>query len=770
LEKKILLISYVFPPYHGIGGRRWAKHAIALSRRGYTVHVICAKNPFKKQSLWTEEVSQNPQIIVHPIPALYPRVLLEFDHSLIEKVAYRIWVLLFNLFTKGSYLDRSVFWKNSMLRTASKVIREQNIRKVVATGAPFGVLYYATLLKMKFNDLVLMSDLRDPWTWGPNWGFPTLSERRRRFEEKRERETMEMSDLVSVPSEAMQQYLQDRYPELRKKFVHLPHFFDPDEVIAEPKTPSDKCRFIIYGNIYLDSQPYLERLSEACLQYGDRISVDFYTDKQEHKKLFERTGATNVHFHDQVPARELFRKFSAYDFVLMLSPDYNRDNISTKFFEIISTRTPIFLFCNPGKGSEFITTNGLGIHASLSDFEQRLAETLEQKGKPTYNTSFQLGNYSLASVTDLLEQQLALLTRGRVHINGRKKNILITFDYELFLGDRSGSVGKCITLPTELMLASLRRLELRGAIFFVDTAYLMRLEEEAIRTPAAENDLRAVKNQLIRILQNGHYILPHLHPHWLDAVYLQDLNQWSLSDTSKYRFHFLSPEERSRLFGHSLKLISDLQQAAGVTYQLNGFRAGGWCIQPFSDYGPFFSEFGIRFDFSVLRGFSLLNRNYYYDFVNVPPCPIYKLSSAVETGDENGKFVEFSITRIHVNNFRLLLNRIILRLFKYAGVRAIGDGVAINKHDNALIIGDSMKFHSEKFEMTSIELLTMVKRPLYEKYIDDNSFIHFISHPKMLEAHNISCFEGLLARVKSNYEIETDYMRMITECVAPAKY
>ena len=38
--KHVLLISYSYPPYPGIGGRRWAKFSKYLSRLGFVIHVI----------------------------------------------------------------------------------------------------------------------------------------------------------------------------------------------------------------------------------------------------------------------------------------------------------------------------------------------------------------------------------------------------------------------------------------------------------------------------------------------------------------------------------------------------------------------------------------------------------------------------------------------------------------------------------------------------------------------------------------------------------
>ncbi len=55
----------------------------------------------------------------------------------------------------------------------------------------------------------------------------------------------------------------------------------------------------------------------------------------------------------------------------------------------------------------------------------------------------------------------------------KKRNLLITFDYELFLGSRSGRPEGCVLQPTELLEKVLTPFKAKG-VFFVDTTYLLK--------------------------------------------------------------------------------------------------------------------------------------------------------------------------------------------------------------------------------------------------------------------------------------------------------
>ena len=56
-----------------------------------------------------------------------------------------------------------------------------------------------------------------------------------------------------------------------------------------------------------------------------------------------------------------------------------------------------------------------------------------------------------------------------------KKNIIFTFDYEPFLGSKSGTLNNCIIEPTERLKLILNTYNAK-AVFFIDTLYLKNLK------------------------------------------------------------------------------------------------------------------------------------------------------------------------------------------------------------------------------------------------------------------------------------------------------
>ena len=186
---------------------------------------------------------------------------------------------------------------------------------------------------------------------------------------------------------------------------------------------------------------------------------------------------------------------------------------------------------------------------------------------------------------------------------------------------------------------------------------------------------------------------------------------------------------------------------------------------------PFLPKHHPETDFSVLSNSRLLPAQFYYNFVNFPKEKIYKFDSEVEKEDKAGKFTEFSITNIHLSHKEKIQNKLFLKLLYKLNYQNFGDGMAVTKHDDKTIISDSfVKSSNHNIEMTSIELLTVTKLKLYKKFIENNSYIHFITHPKMLSKHNLYCFERYLKFVLKNFEIETDYKKMANKAETKLKY
>lgn len=401
-NRRIILIAYVFPPYPGIGGRRWAKLSKYLARLGYEVHVITAKNPFNETSTWSKDVESNDKIHLHVLPARYPSVLNGKIVNVFDKILYRFWTLILKISVKGTIYDRAVFWRSSVNRTVDELMNKYKFDAVVATGAPFSVLFYAVQLKKKYHDLKVITDLRDPWSWNTHaYGFGYLSQKRASYELMMEKEVMRNSDVVTVPVSNMISKLLELYPECAGKINLLPHGYDTDEIKPSPKSKSDKIRMIFYGSLYQSIEGFVALIAKVLAEKCDEVDLDIYSDSKRYQEIFKAAGAgSNVTYFDPLPSEELFKLFVNYDYVLLIHPDYGRDNVGTKFYEIIASHTPIIYVGNSGIAASFVEDNRVGMWLRPESVEEQLRTVLDKQFVFNYNFEFDTSQLTFARIAE----------------------------------------------------------------------------------------------------------------------------------------------------------------------------------------------------------------------------------------------------------------------------------------------------------------------------------------------------------------------------------
>ncbi|MCB0792647.1 MAG: glycosyltransferase [Flavobacteriales bacterium] len=371
----ILIIAHTFPPYRGIGGRRWAKFAKAFARQGHPVHVIHSKGPRELLgSLWTEDL-RHPDIHPVDLPQRYPTVLFKrpLTHAS-ERLAYHFWTRVLPLFAAGNYFDKAVFWRRQLLRTAGDLITRYDIRQVIVTGAPFRLMVHALELKASCG-VALTCDFRDPWTWlATAYGQSLLSEERMAHERLLERRVVEGADRIVSPHPSVIDHLRKAYPEQAAKVERLPHAIDPDE-LGDPMPPRNdgEFRLIYAGSLYgaEEAEAYLEKvvLAFEALRMHDperfaHVTFDLYITGhgvEAYREMVRGPGLEDrIRFHAPRPAKEIFRLIAASDAVLIFIPSFNKDLLGTKFTEVFHLRRPVIHVGEPGAVSRFIRDNRLG--------------------------------------------------------------------------------------------------------------------------------------------------------------------------------------------------------------------------------------------------------------------------------------------------------------------------------------------------------------------------------------------------------------------------
>lgn len=173
-NKKILIISYYWPPSGGPGVQRWLKFVKYLPEFGWEPTVFIPENPSYPiiDETLEKEVSKDLKIVKTKI--WEPYQIAEFfgkdnkkfkagqfdvgeNQSLKSKLS--IWV-------RGNFFipDARVFWVNPSVKFLRKYLKENHFDALVTTGPPHSVHLIGLNLKKEFRDLKWIADFRDPWT------------------------------------------------------------------------------------------------------------------------------------------------------------------------------------------------------------------------------------------------------------------------------------------------------------------------------------------------------------------------------------------------------------------------------------------------------------------------------------------------------------------------------------------------------------------------------------------------------------------------------
>jgi hypothetical protein len=327
--------------------------------------------------------------------------------------------------------------------------------------------------------------------------------------------------------------------------------------------------------------------------------------------------------------------------------------------------------------------------------------------------------------------------------------LILTFDYELFLGKRSGTVDNCLIIPTNHLLELFSKYNIQ-TLFFIDTVYLMRMELLSNTEARVKNDFRKIRNQLVEIVKQGHYVFHHIHPHWLDAKYMKSENQWDLSDTSKLTFDKISEEEQNRIMSYSDSFLNEIYKEASSDKKPFGYRAGGLFIQPFIKIKPFFEKYNIKYEFSVVPETKRNDEINSFDFSVSPKERPYSFMNDVGFEMKEGDFVEFPISSIEIKNTAKILNGLYYRIMKKRKeMKPFGDGLSISSTIN-------MKKNQQKdyFRMkipSSVEILNPCLLSLYKNKIKTSDYFQILSHPKLISPMSLKQLDVYLKYVSNKH-------------------
>ena len=381
--KRVLIISYYWPPAGGSGVQRWLKFTKYLPKYNWQPIIYTPDNSYfeVKDEALLNDIPAEAEIwktsIWEPY-ALKDKIfgkggksqsagVISNKKSLKNKVLN--WV-------RGNVFipDPKVYWVKPSVEVLLKKIKEGGIEHIITTGPPHSMHLIGLGLKKAMPNLKWIADFRDPWSELDLLDEFHLSISSRKRHKDLEREVLEMADVTLTVSET---WVEDLKRLGANRIEQITNGYDADDFELKPKI-NDKFIIGHYGllNHLRNPKNLWKSLDELCAENFDfdnkleihlsgNIDGEVLAEIEAYPKLKAKVKQLGYLSH----ARVLEQYNKAYLLLLLLfNSKSGVGNYPGKMFEYFAAQKPILVFGPKGSDTEkLIAKTKTGMYFSYDE-------------------------------------------------------------------------------------------------------------------------------------------------------------------------------------------------------------------------------------------------------------------------------------------------------------------------------------------------------------------------------------------------------------------
>ncbi len=424
--KKVLIITYYWPPSGGAGVQRWLKFAKYLTEFGWQPVILTVDEKFASYPVLDHSLDQevkNNNIIVYKtkskeILQLYVKLfgkskLPQGGISFVEKSSFRSKI---ERFIRGNFFipDPRNGWNKFAYPKAIELIEKYKIEVIITTSPPHSTQLIGLKLKRELG-IKWVADLRDPWTSIFNYEDLLRISRVRKLDKILENKVIGNADRVITVGNSHK----DEFEQLsgRKDISVITNGFDEDDfsqIIHERKN-GNSLKIIYTGTMAESYEPYVlfDVIKELTENSNTAITLESFGNVSPIFKSYikQKEMESLVTFHLPIPHIDCVEKMQNSDILLLIIPNSGKPRtiITGKLFEYLAARRPI-LCLGPKNGDAAKILNETN---SGTVFERRDAAALKkwllemsQNNKDNKFTFQNIEKYSRRQLTKQLVEVL----------------------------------------------------------------------------------------------------------------------------------------------------------------------------------------------------------------------------------------------------------------------------------------------------------------------------------------------------------------------------
>tara|TARA_B100000902_G_scaffold33428_2_gene40094 strand:- start:10649 stop:11914 length:1266 start_codon:yes stop_codon:yes gene_type:complete len=417
--KKVLIITYYWPPNGGSGVQRWLKFAKYLPQNGWRPIIYTPENPsfdVPDDSLMND-IDSN--IDVWKTQIWEPYNLKDWifgknnsDNAGIIEDKLSLKTYMLNWFRGNLFIpDPKVFWVKKSINFLIEKINKEGITHIISTGPPHSMHLIALGLKRLNHQLKWIADFRDPWSELDLFDSFHLTNIAKKRHVKLESQVLELADLCITVSETWVK----SFERLGSKNVKLiTNGFDPDDFNGNYNINNKKYVIGHFGLLNHLRNPinFWRKLNDLCEEYSDfkdklEIRLSGNIDSSVIQSITKNFHLKNkVNYLGYLSHRQVIKEYQKSNVLLLLlfNSHSGIGNYPGKLFEYFAANKPIIAFGPEGSDTEKLLDK---IDSSIYfNYNEEVNESILDFFNHNKNNVYNYDNYNRINLTKNLADLL----------------------------------------------------------------------------------------------------------------------------------------------------------------------------------------------------------------------------------------------------------------------------------------------------------------------------------------------------------------------------
>jgi len=422
--KKVLIITYYWPPAGGSGTQRWLKFTKYLPKYDWKPIVYTPENPYfeVKDEALLDDIPFEAEVWKTPIwePYTFKDKLfgkgersqsagvISNKKSLKNKVLN--WV-------RGNVFipDPKIYWVKPSVTVLLKKIKEEGIEHIVTTGPPHSMHLIGLGLKKAIPNLKWIADFRDPWSELDLLDEFHLSNSSSKKHKDLEKEVLKTADVALTVSET---WVEDLKRLGGGRVELITNGYDAADFELKPKT-NDKFIIGHYGllNHLRNPKNLWKALADLCdenTEFNDKLNIhlsgnidgEVFAEIEAYPQLKSKVKQLGYISH-----AEVLHQYNETDLLLLLlfNSKSGVGNYPGKIFEYFAAQKPVLSFGPEGSDTQSLineTKSGLFFIYDAEDIKNEILNIFN--GKNVFKTEG-LEKFSREKLTHDLANLLSTL-------------------------------------------------------------------------------------------------------------------------------------------------------------------------------------------------------------------------------------------------------------------------------------------------------------------------------------------------------------------------